>query len=182
MYVTHHRITTGGQISLKFSKQGSSISALVPGQDDLVYRACIEEHLEYLRIWFARVQTRAWKWANTFGASRPNKIFLITGQTLSNEFAIAHIQEDNSEIEITLEPKLEVSQTIEISPSIGYHVSRAKASAGFSEYRPASSNVSRLYSLFFEVIESTPIHFISPDHKLTYRISDAFKYVTKPCF
>src|SRR5208282_6734716 len=60
------RTTVGGEISVKFSKQGSSMSALVPGQGPLVYRACIEEHLEYLRIWFANVQTRAWKWANTF--------------------------------------------------------------------------------------------------------------------
>ena len=155
------------------------MSALVPGQDDLVYRACLEEHLEYLRIWFASIQTRAWKWANTFGASRPNKIFLITGQTLSNEFAIAHIQEDDSEIEIILEPKAGVAQAVEINPSIGYHVSRAKASAGFCEYRPASSDVSRLYSLFFEIIESTPINFISTEHKLSCRISEAFTYVIK---
>lgn len=151
------------------------MSALVPGQEDLVYRACLEENLEYLRIWFARVQTRAWKWANTFGSSRPNKIFLITGQTLTNEYAIAHIQEENSEIEIIFEPKVGVAQAIEIDPSIGYHVSRATASAGFSEYRPASADVSRLYSVFFEVIESTPINFISPEHKLSCRISDAFK-------
>ena len=98
------------------------MSALVPGQDYLVYRACLEENLEYFRIWFVRVQTRAWKWANTFGSSRPNKIFLITGQTLTNEFAIAHIQEENSEIEIILEPNMGAAEAIEINPSIGYHV------------------------------------------------------------
>jgi hypothetical protein len=155
------------------------MSALVPGQEDLVYRACLEEDLEYLRIWFARVQTRAWKWANTFGASRPNKLFLITGQTLSNEFAIAHIQEEDAEIEIILEPKAGLAQAVEINPSVGYHVSHARASAGFSEYRPASSDVSRLYSLFFEIIESTPVNFISPEHGLSCRISEAFKYVIK---
>ena len=151
------------------------MSALVPGQGPLVYRACIEEHLEYLRIWFADVQTRAWKWANTFGASRPNKIFLVTGQTLTNEFAIAHLRDDNSEIEIVMEPNVGLANAVAINPRVGYHVSRATASMGFSEYRPASQDDSRLYSVFFETIESFPMSFIPSEHKLSCRLTDAFK-------
>lgn len=165
-------INAGGKVSVKFIKRGSSLSALVPGQGPLLHRACLEQHRDYLRRWFAAIEIRAWMWANTFGEERPNKIFLVSGQTLTNEYSIAHSQEGGAEVEIVLEPSLGLPNAIEVNPRFGYQFSRASAQTGFSHGMSASD---KLYSIFFEVIESSPIKVLPTKRRLSVRIEDALK-------
>lgn len=157
------------------AENSESLSILIPGQGPLQHRACLEEQKCYLRIWFAVVEARAWKWANTFHNSRPDKIFLVTGQTLTNEWAIAHYQTNSSECEILLELGAGVPANLDVNMHLGYGFQRATAYVGFNEHQPASDDNSMLYSVFFEVIESYPMNFFPLEPKLLSLISDAFR-------
>ena len=152
------------------------MSVLIPGQGELVHRACVEEQKAYLRTWFAVVEARAWKWANTFGNARPNRIFLITGQTLTNEWAIAHQQNESTDCEILLEPSSGIPQLFEINGHLGYRYSSASASIGFNEYRPSSTTLTSLHSVYLEIIESFPTSPLGYDPSTYMLIAAAFKY------
>ena len=150
---------------MTFKKRGSSLSAIVPGQGPLVYRACIEEFRQFLRMWFADVEMRAWKWANTYGEERPSCLYLTVGQTLTNEVFIAHLQEDGAECEITVKSDVALADALEFEPRFGSQVSHAKASRGFRQCLPVSDDPTRKYSIFLEVIKSSPMNFLSRGDK-----------------
>lgn len=158
---------------MKFVKQDASISALVPGQGPLLHRACVEEHKIKFRTWFFSVEDLAWKWANTFGRERPNKIFGVSGQTLTNEYSIAHHQGNSSECEILVEPNISIPKVAEVSSVLGHQCRKASASIGFNDHR--SGDDSSMYSVFFEVIESGPMNFLPYSRKTYPRIEAAFR-------
>ena len=138
-----------------------------------MHRACIEEFRTEFRVWFYKIEDLAWKWANTFGRDRPCKIFGVTGQTLSNEYSIAHHQGNASECEIVVEPKIGIPKLAEGSILLGHQCQKASASVGFNDHREGDPSI--LYSIYFEVIESYPVNFIPYDRSIIVRIENAFK-------
>src|SRR5947207_10010307 len=153
------RTNLGAQVRLTFTSQGSSMSSLVPGQGQLLHRAFIEDYKTEFRIWFREVEHLAWKWVSTFPArERPNKIFGVWGQYLTNEYSIAHQDGTSSGFEILVRSGLGIPQTGEVSGLVGYHCQHASALLGFTEYRGGEDSTK--YSIFLQVIESFPMGFI----------------------
>jgi hypothetical protein len=151
------RVNVGGEALVKVVKQGGSMSVLIPGQGALSYRACVEHEKARLICWFAQVEIRAWEWVNALyrdSDSRPNKIFLVTGQTLTPEFDIAHQEDHAMDCEILVEPKVGVPKIIEAHAILGYQFRKVSASLGFRSSGPASSDQPVLYSVFIETFDS----------------------------
>ena len=170
-----HRGNERDEARVRLVKQTDSMSVLVPGQGPLKHRVCLEEQDAYLRSWFGLVEAKAWMWANTYGASRPNKIFLVTGQTLTNEWAIAHVQDGSLECELHVEPGEGVPQSLDVKSQcvLGYPFRRVSPSRGFIERRfpdPAA-----MYSVYFEVVWSFPMRFVSSESELCLLIKKAFR-------
>jgi hypothetical protein len=131
---------------------------LVPGQEDLEYRGCVERQKAYLLTWFANVEERAWRYVNAmFQDTRPDKIFLTVGQTLTNEYAIFHQEASASQCEVVLEPSVGIPPMFHINALLGYQFHRVTASIGFNTYHRTSPEDTRQYSVYFEVVESKPI-------------------------
>lgn len=147
---------------MRLEKQDGSMSVLIPGQGPLSSRACMEREKARLIVWFATVEVRAWEWVNAvFRNPRPDKIFLITGQTLTSEFAIAHQQERASECEILLEPRVGIPKIVEAKGILGYQFQNVSASLGFKFSPPAATEGSPiLYSVFIEIFGSKVIRRI----------------------
>ena len=77
----YYRATAGGRFKLKLAEEGGSMSVLIPSQEQLVYRSCVEEEYYNLLNWFSWVEQRAWDRVNAYFANeRPSRIFLVTGQ------------------------------------------------------------------------------------------------------
>src|SRR5271168_1628037 len=93
----------GGQTKLQFSSSKESMSVLVPNQDGLRRRACVGEHAQQLKTWFAAVQPNAWAYVTASTQKRPPKIFLVTEQTLATSYAIAHEHERSITCEVSVE-------------------------------------------------------------------------------
>ena len=138
------------------------MSVLIPAQGPLSSRACMEREKARLILWFAKVEVRAWEWVNAvFRDPRPDKIFLVTGQTLTPEFTIAHQQERASVCEILLEPQVGIPDIVEAKGVLGYQFQNVSASLGF-KFSPPSviENDAILYSIFIEIFSSKVIRRI----------------------
>ena len=117
---------------MKLEKRDGSMSVLIPGQGPLSARACIERQRARLLVWFATVEVRAWEWVNAvYHDSRPDNIFLVTGQTLTPEFAIAHQQERAVDCEVLLAPQVGIPEIVEAKGVLGYQFQNVSASLGF---------------------------------------------------
>jgi hypothetical protein len=139
------------------------VSILVPSQDELLHRACLDAEYYDLLDWFSAVEMKAWVAVNSyFAANRPKKLFLVTGQTLTSEYSITHKQALQNECEIHLEANAGVPVVAEANMLLGYNVKRVSASVGFEVCSQKFDQMSerRLYSVFLEVYESDPINFI----------------------
>jgi hypothetical protein len=137
---------------VRLVKQGGSMSVLVPGQGPLLYRGCIEHAKARLICWFASVEVRAWEWVNAvYPGSRPNKIFLVVGQTLTPEFSIAHQEAHASDCEVVIEPSVGIPEIMDAHAIFGYDFQKVSASSGFRHF---STSDSTLHSVFMETFDS----------------------------
>ena len=134
----------------------------------------MEGYKTEFRTWFYDVECLAWKWVNTYPErERPDRIFGIWGQYLTNEYSIAHQQGTSSECEILVNSSFGISQTTQVSALMGHRCQYASASAGFTEYRGGDDLTK--YSIFLQVMESFPMNFIPYERKRSVRIDNAFK-------
>ena len=62
---------------------------------------------------------------------RPDKIFLVTGQTLTSQFAITHHKKRGSAYEAAIAPKAGFCSILEADTRLGYHLENATASMRF---------------------------------------------------
>jgi len=166
----------GGSFNIRLSESRGSMSILVPGEGPLLHRGCIEEHQFDLIDWFSAVEMHAWKAVNSyFGSKRPDKIFLVTGQTLASKYALSHKQHVTSECEIYIEPNSGVPIAAETKVLLGYTLKKASASMGFESHSP-TSGVDQLYSIFLETYESSPIHIMNTK-RLVHKLKDMYRYL-----
>src|SRR5947207_14730137 len=97
---------------LQFSTSNTTMSVLVPGPDDLKQRVAIGEYEQQLNTWFKAVQEKAWDYVKGSAEKRPEKIFLVTGQLLANEYAICHVQRSSLSCEVSFEANIEVPTVV----------------------------------------------------------------------
>jgi hypothetical protein len=158
--LTIYRISVGGTISLTLSKTDGSMSVLIPSQRPLLHRACLDREEWYLLEWFSVNEIRAWEAVNTaYRTNRPEKIFLVTGQTLTSEYAISHQEHSSNGCEILVEGGAEISSLVDARLFMGYDYQRVYASCGFEIMaRNSSANDDEpRYSVYIEKYESFPI-------------------------
>ena len=148
---------------VKFFTQRGSLSIMIPGQDNLCHRACFARYKRELLRWFAMVETRAWKYVNTyFRHQLPSNIFLVTGQTLTDEFSITYQENESTDCKIILEPYLGIPQTVNAKPILGYNIEKASASIGFEVVLKKGQESCPLYSVYLEEYKSSPILVCHP--------------------
>ena len=150
------------------------MSILVPGEGPLVHRACIEQNIYDLKDWFSAVEMHAWKAVNSYFRSRPDKIFLVTGQTLTSKYALSHKQHVTSECEIYIESNAGVPIAAEANVLLGRTLKKVSASMGFESHSPTNGS-ERLYSIFLETYESYPTHVMGPKRLLS-KLKDMYTY------
>ena len=170
--MTSRPVDIGGRIKLNLSRKEGSLSVLVPGEDDLLRRHCQGIYNQELRIWFKVVEYRAWKWVKAVYDTQPSSIFLVTGQTLTTEYAISHITEATSACEVVVEANVGIPNIIDSRCLVGYAFNRATISAGFDvvkKKKDEEDSDSELYSVFLEVVQSRPVR------RLAVRQADATK-------
>src|SRR5271154_459518 len=97
------------------------MSVLIPSHGPLLHRACIDREEWYLLEWFSTNEIRAWEAVNTaYRNNRPQKIFLVIGQTLTSEYAISHQEQSNRGCEILVEGGAEIGSLIDSQLFMGY--------------------------------------------------------------
>ena len=133
---------------------------MVPGQDDLKHRVCLGPRYHELLAWFWTVEVEAWDWvyANFASSDRPARIFLVTGQTLTTEYAISHLETTSESCQISVDVGTEVPSLLEAGIVLGYGLTKVTASAGFQKVvaKGAGEHDLPLYSVFLKTIESAP--------------------------
>jgi hypothetical protein len=161
---------------LRLSGSANALSVLVPGQRELRYRACLGRQKPHLLEWFSSVEARAWKYVNTFfPEQRPKMIFLVTGQTLTDEYYIYHQETDESHCDVALEPRFGVPQVLNVNAILGYQFERVSASMGFNVVMPPSQTNPMLYSVYFELFESKPMTHLRFETTFALRVNDMFR-------
>lgn len=133
------------------------MSVLVPSQEPLTYRGCQELEYYHLLNWFAWVEILAWEMVNTyFGDNRPSKIFIVTGQTLTTGYAIAHKESCSAECQVLLAANVGLPQALDARALAQYNIQRAYASLGFEEVKDRTEGSNEKYSIFLDVYYSSP--------------------------
>lgn len=123
------------------------------------------------------MEALAWEWVNaTCQINRPSRIFLVTGQTLTDEFDITHKEENHSGCELSLEPNVGVPQLADLDAVFGYRFNKASAFSGFEVSRKPDDGTSRQYSVFLELYESRPIRRIRFEPTFRARLEHTFRY------
>ena len=136
------------------------MSLLVPGDDDLVRRACRRRMRWELLRWFRSVEVLVWEFVTAhYGRRRPSKIFLVTGQTLTTEYWISHQEHQSMGCEVYIEGEVGIPDIVEGQTYWGYGLGRVRASLGFEvSAGKANDGEERLYSIFFDTEASWPIN------------------------
>jgi hypothetical protein len=149
----------GGEVQIEVHKQQGSMSILVPQQDPLAHRACIEHTRARLLYWFAKIELQAWEWVNAIyrHEHRPDKIFLVTGQTLTKQFAIAHHETGGAACGLVVTSKVGVTSILKAEMRLGYHLQNVTASTGFKFSPPSDTGDPVLFSVYMETFDSKPI-------------------------
>lgn len=154
------------------------MSVHIPDQDPLVYRACLGIQELNLLNWFAVVEDLAWEYVNSlYPGERPDKILLITGQTMRPGFSICHSSQRSSSCEISVEPGFGVEGMLNVKALLGRELRSASASAGFRTmtHTTEESGNLRMYSVFIEVTESRPQKRIPFEKRLYSRLENMYK-------
>lgn len=137
------------------------MSVLIPGQDPLQHRACLNRYDWDLLQWFGDIEAAAWEAVTArCGARRPDKIFLVKGQTLSSEYWICHQERNERFCEATVETSTSLPSALEGGVLLGTGFHRVTASTGFEISPPIPTGAPNppLYSVYFETEDSFPIN------------------------
>lgn len=150
---------------------------LIPGQEDLKRRTLKAPAEHKLRDWFFSVEARAWTWVNASTSTRPENIFLVTGQTLATEYAISHVDTASSSCAISFKAAVKIPEAVDASFLLGNDVKSIAASVGFEDIKKPEGpgDAVPIFSLFIEVEPSYPLRILT---KSKYKeILKAYAYV-----
>lgn len=111
-----------------------------------------------------------------FPKAKPKYLFLVTGQTLTNEYYICHQESESSKCEVILVPKAGLSRVLDINANLGYNFERASFSFGYNDFKPASEGDPILYSVYLEVFESPRMIHLPWDDSLGIRWNAVWEY------
>ena len=151
------------------------MSVLVPCQKPLLYRACTEEQRYHLLNWFGWIEMLVWERVHAYYRhDRPSKIFLVTGQTLSPGYAIAHKESSSTECQVLLSANAAIPTLLDTKALTQYGIERAQATLGFEEVKSEEDN--RMYSIFLDVYPSCSVRRFKVD-SLKARVEDMYKYL-----
>ena len=171
-------VSVGGKISLSLSKANGSMSVLMPGPDPLLHRACIDEQEWYLLEWFSTVVDNAWEAINAaYSTCRPEKIFLVTGQTLTSEYSISHQEQNSIGCEINVNVESGIPSLVDAHAFLSNGCTTATASFGFEVMKRKLDGETSVpcYSIYFETYESFPSkRFQNPN--LSSRLRTMYRY------
>lgn len=136
-------------------RASESMSILIPGPESLRRRAC-EERMSWALIeWFSEVEPLAWAAVEArYGTQRPDKLFLVLGQTLAKGFSITHREYGSSACEVTIKAAAKVPSISDGHIFLGYAFEKVSTAIGCFEV--AAEGSSREYSLFFQTHPSWP--------------------------
>lgn len=155
-------VAAGGTFSLSLADDRKTLSVIVPGQDKLKRRRCFGEYEQELMTWFRIVEAEVWDWVNAIykGDGRPKEIFLVTGQTLTTEYSISHIDQRSQSCDVFLEGGADVPTLagggLFIGEGLG--IKEVAATSGFvSPPKCSGRNEADLHSIFLKVERSKPI-------------------------
>lgn len=153
-------VNAGATIRFKRANSKESISVLVHGDDGLVQRACRRGMRWQLLRWFISVEARVWEFVTAhYGCHRPNKIFLVTGQTLTTEYWISHQEHLSMGCEVSIEGETGITNIIDGKTYWGNGLRRVRASFGFEVSSQRNNDgEERLHSIFFDTESSFPIN------------------------
>lgn len=146
-------VALGAGYHIKFLNTPKSVSVLIPGEEPLLYRACLETEKLKLLDWFATVEMRLWEAVNAYYQDcRPEKICLITGQTLTDEYAINHVDQAVLSCEFSVEICSQIPSVLDCQCILGYSAGKVVA-RGFPIVRLRSGC---RYSIYIQAYESRP--------------------------
>jgi len=154
------------------------MSILIPGKDPLLHRAFEELQDWRLVEWFSTVEPLAWAAVEArFAYNRPDRIFLVRGQTVTTEYAITHQEHEYSECEALLEATAGVPSVVDANVFLGHRLRHASASLGFevSVQKENAGNQQRKYSVYLETVPSTPVKMLK--RTLYKRLSTMHRYL-----
>ena len=152
---------------------------LIPDPKSLYKIECKADQYYDLRNWFACVEDLAWETVNTFLAEdRPEKIFLLTGETLSPSYATAHTESTSQKIEMIVGAGATVPGPVKNGVQFldQFHMAPA---CGFEDIRPPSESGAdrELFSIFLDVWPSFPLQrFKKTEPLLLARLPDMFRW------
>lgn len=175
-------VCAGLSATIAIENKGVSTSVLIPSERPLHYRACLGRDESSLLIWFAKVERQAWEYVHTFfNNARPDSIFLVIGQTLTDEYFICHLENISSSCEVSIEPNVNITHLGEGNLRLGYGLEKARASLGFWIHKSGSNenpDSLPLFSVYLQMYESFPIRRIQviTGTVLNDRIGSMFRY------
>ena len=135
------------------------MSILVPSQDTLEHRVAKEERHFDLLDWFQAVQLDVWKRVDSyFPESKPEGLFLVTGQLLTSEFCISHKEYGASTCEVILNLVRDPPPILSPQEILSYGCDRVVGLTGFEQVLKKEEGDTRKYSIFLETFYSPRIH------------------------
>jgi hypothetical protein len=155
---------------LEISATKGTMSVLVPGQDDLVHRACFgAEELGLLR-WFKEVEVEVWEYIQGLPVPRPPEIFLVTGQTLTKEYKISHFENASEKCVVEVGANVQVPTLVDGNIYLGRQFERVRVSPSSGFQRTAPPDNRSYHSIFLEVNRSRPVSRLKIMGKKTVRL------------
>lgn len=148
-------------------RPNDSASILIPGPGPLMRRACKPEYASRLVNWFNGVQQSAWDAVNETMGDLPDSIFMVTGQTMTAQYAISHL----SDLSGTSDIYLGLSTTTTNIDAPRWKATTASPIQGF---RIQLDGRESLYSIFLEVTPSTPSQRINKPFSHWPKVSDQY--------
>jgi len=161
------------------------MSVLIPSNEPLIHRVCPDQHWWNLLAWFSAIEGRAWEAACAAwsGSGRPDKIFLVTGQTLTSEYSICHQEQEQSGCETIIKTSVSLPSVVDGGVYLGTRCEQVSASTGFEissrvQVGNERSSDVLLHSIFFETTESSPINrFLFERPCLLTRVTSMYRYL-----
>jgi hypothetical protein len=166
--------------ALTLNKSHSSLSALIPFQEKFKVRSCITQEYFQMLEWFEAVEFLAWEKVNKYwpGNRRPQRIFCVTGQTLSSTYAIAHSASSSAECLVTLEAKGGFPDVADAEIIANYKIDKAHATYGFQKKKEDLGDEE--YVLFLDLRWSGPMR--SFRHVHLQRLKELYRCTTAKHF
>jgi hypothetical protein len=119
----------------------------------------------------------AWRKVDTyFPSSRPQNIFIVTGQLLTNEFCISHKEYGSDPCEVKIKTQTKLPDSVDPDVILSYGLKDVVGSIGFEQVFRKEINDSNEYSIVLEVFNSPRIQQFRPKGALRERVEHYYRY------